>query len=258
LITALYSWTAILRLRRIGLILNESGITHNQPGLLGVRTRSIAWDDILDIKLGKKGVLVFATAGEPLRVFTSGLLENPEWIWERAKTWANAVKNKNKEDPTTRPLTHLQAQLEGVVCQSCGGSIDLQLGSAEQTVCGFCGDTQSLSDKIKEALKRLSVVIAELPAAHRQFQDKTLRRFVEEGRKHRRTLLGVGWGTAALWLVFALAGFISDIARKESKGIDFVSLGGFIGLAVLSIVTAYLLSVFIRWITGGFRFLCRR
>jgi len=254
LATALYSWTEILRLRRIGLLLNESGITHNQAGLWGVRTRFITWDAVSDIKLEKKGTLVFKTAGEPLRVFTSGLLENPEWIWERAKTWANAVKNKNKEDQTTRPLTHLQAQLEGVVCQSCGGSIDIQLGRAEQTVCGFCGDTQSLSDKIKEALNRLSVVIAELPAAHRQFQDKTLRRFVEEGRKHRRTLLGIGWGTAALWLVFALVGFISDIARKENKGIDFVSLGVFIGLAVLSIVTAYLLSVFIRRITGTFSF----
>ena len=254
LITALYSWTAILRLRRIGLLLNEAGITHIQPGLLGVRTRYLAWDAVSDIKLEKKGALVFETAGEPLRVFTSGLLENPEWIWERAKTWANAVKNKNKEDQTIHPLTHLQAQLEGVVCQSCGGSIDLQLGSPEQTVCSFCGDTQSLPGKIKEALKRLSVVIAELPAAHRQFQDKTLRRFVEEGRKHRCTLLGVGWGTAALWLVFALVDFISDITRKQSKGIDLVSLGVFIGLAVLSIVTAVLLSVFIRWITGRFSF----
>ena len=234
--------------------LNESGITYIQPGLLGARTRSMTWDAVSDIKLEKKGTLVFETAGEPLRVFTSGLLENPEWIWERTQTWANAVKNKNKEDQTTSPLTNLQAQLEGVVCQSCGGGVDIQLGSAGQTVCSFCGDTQSLSDKIKEALKRLSVVIAELPASHRQFQDKTLRRSVEEGRKNRRTLLGVGWCTAALWLVFALVGFISDIARKENKDIDFVSLGVFIGLAVLSIGTVCLLSVFIRRITGRFSF----
>ncbi|UCH97015.1 MAG: hypothetical protein JSV88_09230, partial [Candidatus Aminicenantes bacterium] len=228
-----------------------SGITYVKPGLLGTRTRSVAWDAVSDIKLEKE-ILVVDTAGESLRVHTAGLLENPEWIRERAETWADAVKNKNREDKTAYPLTHLQAQLEGVVCQSCGGSVDIQLGSAEQAKCSSCGNTQSLSDKVKEALKRLSAIIADLPAAHRQFQDKTLRRFVEQGRKHRRTLLGVGWATAALWLVFALVNFISDLAEKESKGINFVVLGVFIGLAVFSIVTTYLLAVFIRRITGTF------
>lgn len=251
LLTALFSWAALLTLRRIGLYLDESGITYVQPGLLGARTRSLTWDAVLDIKL-EKDSLVFKTAGEPLRVPTAGLLENPEWICERAKTWADAIKNKKKEDKTAHQLTHLQTQLEGVVCQSCGGSVDIQLGSTEQAKCSFCGNTQGLSAKVKEALKRLSTIIADLPAAHRQFQDKTLRRFLEEGKKHRRTLLGVGWGTTALWLVFALVSFLGDLAEKGSKGIDFVFLGVTIGLAVLSIVTAYLLTVFIRRITGTF------
>lgn len=251
LITALYSWATLLTLGRIGLLLDESGITYVQPGLLGTRTRSLAWDAVSDIKLGKD-ILVVETAGESLRVQTAGLLENPGWILERAKTWADAIKNKKKEDKTAHQLTHLQAQLEGVVCQSCGGNVDIQLGSTEQAKCSSCGNTQSLSDKVKEALKRLAAIIADLPAAHRQFQDKTLRRFVEQGRKHRRTLLGVGWGTAALWLVFALVSFISDIAEKESKGINFVFPGVTIGLAVFSIVTAYLLAGFIRRITGTF------
>jgi Zn finger protein HypA/HybF involved in hydrogenase expression len=250
-ITALYSWVSLLTLRRIGLYLDESGITSVQPGLLGTRTRSIVWDAVSDIKLEKE-ILVVETAGESLLVHTTGLLENPQWILERAKTWADAVKNKKKEDKTAHQLTHLQAQLEGVVCQSCGGNVDIQLGSAEQAKCSSCGNSQSLSDKVKEALKRFAAIIADLPAAHRQFQDKTLRRFVEEGRKHRRTLLGVGWGTAGLWLLFALVDFISDLARKEIKNIDFVSPGVFIGLGVLSIVTAYLLAALIRRITGKF------
>jgi Zn finger protein HypA/HybF involved in hydrogenase expression len=251
LLTALYSWATLLTLRRIGLYLDESGITYVQPGLLGTRTRSLAWEAVSDIKLEKE-ILVVETAGEPLRVQTAGLLENPEWILERAKTWVDAVKDKKKQDQTTHRLTHLQAQLEGVVCQSCGGNVDIQLGSAELAKCGSCGNTQGLSDKVKEALKRLSAIIADLPAAHRQFQDKTLRRFVEEGKKHRRTLLGVGWGTAGLWLVFALVSIISDLAEKESKGINYVFPGVTIGLAVLSIVTAYLLAAFIRRVTGTF------
>jgi hypothetical protein len=251
LLTALYSWVSLLNLRRIGLYLDEFGITHVQPRLLGTRTRSLAWDAVSDIKLEKE-ILVIKTAGEPLRVLTTGLLENPEWIWERAKTWAEAVKNKKKEDKTAQQLTYLQTQLEGVVCQSCGGNVDIQLGSTEQAKCSSCGNTQGLSAKVKEALKRLSAIIADLPAAHRQFQDKTLRRFLEEGRKHRRTLLGVGWGMAAVWLIFGLVSFISDLAGKDSKGVDFIFLGVTIGLAVLSIVTAYLLAAFIRRITGTF------
>jgi hypothetical protein len=251
LITALYSWATLLTLRRIGFYLDEPGITYIQPGLLGTRTRSISWDAVSDIKLEKE-ILVVETAGESLRVHTTGLLENPEWILDRAKTWVDAVKNKKKEDKTTHRLTSLQAQLEGVVCQSCGGNVDIQLGSTEQAKCSSCGNTQSLSHKVKEALKRFTAIIADLPAAHRQFQDKTLRRFVEGGRKHRRTLLGVGWGTAGLWLLFALVSFISDLAEKESKGINFVFLGVTIGLAVLSIVTVYLLAAFIRRITGTF------
>lgn len=253
LITALYSWATLLTLRRIGLYLNESGITYVQPGLLGTRTQSLAWDAILDIKLEKE-ILVVESASEPLRVQTAGLLENPEWILDRAKTWADVVKNKKDQDQTTYRLTHLQTQLEGVVCQSCGGNVDIQLGSTELAKCGSCGNTQGLSDKVKEALKRLFTIIADLPAAHRQFQDKTLRRFVEEGRKHRRTLLGMGWGTAGLWLLFALVSFISDLAEKGSQGINFVFQGVTIGLAVLSIVTAYLLAAFIRRITGKFSF----
>jgi hypothetical protein len=260
---ALNSWISLLAIRRIGLYMNESGVTEVQAGLLGTRTRTRAWEDVTEIKMDK-GVLIFETRkkkakenekkenSEPMRVMTAGLLENPEWMLERANAWAEAVKNNNKEDKTVRQLSELEAEFEGVVCRSCGGSVDIRLGAVEEAVCRHCGSTQTLSDKVKEALKRFSAVIKDLPAAHRQFREDTLRRFVEHGKKHRRVLLGVGWGTAGVWVLFALVGFISDLAEKESKGIDFLSLGVFAGLAVLSVVTAYLLAYFIRRVSGTY------
>jgi hypothetical protein len=251
-LTALYSWTDVLNLHRLGLYFNEFGVTEIQAALLRTKTRTLSWEQVTGIKLTEKGYLVFETAVEPLQVPTAGLLENPEWIRDRARAWAEAVKNNSREDKTISPLTQLQAQLEGIKCQSCGGSVDFPLGNAEHVVCSFCGNTQGLPDKIKEVLKRLAAVMVGLPAAHRQFQEKTLRRFVAEAGKYRRRLLGVGWGTAILWVVFALVDLIGAVGKKENKGIDVVDLGVFLGLAVLSLVAAYLLVFFIRRISGRY------
>ena len=251
-LTALYSWLEVLNLHRLGLYFNESGVTEIEAALLSTKTRTLSWEKVTGIKLTEKGILVFESAAEPLQVPTAGLLENPEWIRDRASTWAEAVKNKSREDKTISPLVQLQTQLEGIKCQSCGGSVDFRLGNLEHAVCNFCGNTQGLPGKIQEVLKRIAAVMASLPAAHRQFQEKTLRRFVAEAGKYRRRLLGVGWGTAILWVVFALVDLIGAVSKTENKGIDFVTPGVFLGLAALSLMTAYLLVFFIRRISGRF------
>jgi hypothetical protein len=252
-ITALYSWNNVLALHRIGLYMDETGVTHIWAGVLGVHVHSRAWEEVSDIQL-EKDRLTFVCTGEkePMLVLISGMLENPGWILERAKAWTEAVKNKDREDKTARELSQLQAEFAGLVCQSCGGGVDIRLGGGEEAKCGFCGETQGLSPKIKEAVKRLAAVIKELPTAHRQFQERTLRRFIENGRKYRRTMLGVGWGTASIWLIAVLAGIIVYLTKEKSTNFDYLFLGLMFGLAVLSVATAYLIDYFIRKVSGTF------
>jgi len=252
LLFCLDAWTTVLTLRKSGLHMDESGVTHVEPVLLGTRRHVLPWGTITGIKLEEKGILIFETKEKPMRVPTSQLLENPEWMLERAQTWKETVKDKSGGDITTGPAETLQTDLEGVMCQSCGGAMDVHLGSADRVKCRYCGETQGIPGKVTDALKRVSHLIADLPAAHRQFQEKTLRRFVTDGGKYRRTLLGVGWGTAGVWLLFALVEIISTLAGEKSRGINVTFVGVLIALAVLSVVSGYVLAYFIKGVAGTF------
>lgn len=248
----LEGWVTVITIRKVGLHMDKSGVRYVTAGPLGTRTHTLSWGEISNIKTNEKGSLVFETKEEPLKIFTAQLLENPEWMLERAKTWYETVKNKHGEDKTYGKVADLQTELEGVLCQSCGGSVDIQLGTSEEIACRYCGEKQSVSDKVKDALKRVSDIIRGLPAAHRQFQEKTLRRFVSDGGRNRRTLLGVGWGTAGVWLLFVMVELISTIARKESTGLNIPFIVGITGLAILSIVSGYVLVQFIERVAGTF------
>ncbi len=244
------SWTTILTLPKIGLYMDESGVSYIEPVLPGTRRHTLPWEAITGIKSEEKGVLIFEAKEGPLRVPTAQLLENPEWMLERAQTWQKAVKDKNGGDETGNPAETLQTELEGVLCQSCGGGMDVHLGSGDRARCRYCGDSQVVPGRVTDALKRFSNLIADLPAAHRQFQENTLRRFVTDGGKHRRTLLGVGWGTAGVWLLFALVEIVSTLARGKNQEMNITFVGVVIGLAVLSIVSGYVLAYFIKRVAG--------
>jgi hypothetical protein len=253
LAAALFSWNSIVNSSRIGLKLDEKGLTYTKAGLLGCRVLGIPWESISTIT-EEKGVLIVESGqgASPVKISTSGLLENPEWILERCNAWLSATAAKDDHLAAGKALAELSVRLEGVVCRTCGGSVEVPTGTAEAAVCRFCGDSRGLSDKVKESLARLSSIIRDLPAAHRQFQKDTLRRFMEDGGKHRRTLLGVGWGTAGVWLLFAAVNVISELAREEVKTIDYQFLGVTVGLAVISVATSYLLIYFLRKVSGKF------
>ena len=245
-------WTTLFTLRKAGLHMDESGVAYVQPVLLGTRRHALNWEFVTGIKLEDKGILLFEAKEESLRVPTSQLLENPEWMLERAQTWKETVKSKTGGDTTTGPAAGLQTELEGVLCQSCGGGMDVHLGSGDRVKCRYCGDTQGIPGRVTDALNRFSDLIANLPAAHRQFQENTLRRFVTDGGKHRRMLLGVGWGTAGVWILFALVEIFSTLAREKSQGINVTFVGVVTGLAVLSIVSGYVLAYFIKRTAGTY------
>ncbi len=250
-LAALNSCLTLLNLRRCGLHLDETGVTHVPTGLWVFNSRAAAWKDVKEIKQ-ENGRLIFETAPEPLTVFTSDLLENPDWIAERARTWAGTAKPEKDVTHAKNSLAEVRADLESAACISCGGSIELRLEEKETIECPFCGDKQGLPSRAREALKRLSTVISELPAAHRQFRDQALLRFVESGDKHRRTLLRVGWGTASVWLLFAVVEVISELADKKGPGPNLPFVAVSIGLAFLSVSTAYLLVYLIRRMARGF------
>jgi Zn finger protein HypA/HybF involved in hydrogenase expression len=251
---ALSSWTSVFTIARIGLYLKETGITHISSGwlLFTTRSRTLSWQDIEEIKLEKDILMVIARDKEKtFSISIAGLLENPDWIVERSQAWITAVKRGDTRDEVLQPLVQLETQMAEVTCQACGGNVDIAVGAVDKAVCRFCGSSQNLGQKVKDALQRLSRLIADLPAAHRQFQEKALRRFAAEGKKHRRTILGVGWGTAAVWLLFALVEFISTMVRKE-QDLNIVFISVLVGLAFLSVLTAYILAAFIRRAFGKF------
>jgi hypothetical protein len=248
-LTALSSWTSLITIGRIGLYMNESGVTHIRSGwwLFNTASRSLSWQEVEAVELEKDNLLIKGKEKEKsLQVSTAGLLENPDWMEERGRAWLKTVNKIDSGDEVLESLEQVETEVAGIVCKACGGSIDVRLGESDATVCRFCGETQGLSAKVKDAIQRLSKLISDLPEAHRQFQEKTLRRFVAEGGKYRCTILGVGWGTAAVWIVFGSVNLISDLAREEVKSPDYVFPAVMLGLALLSVFTAYALATFIR------------
>jgi hypothetical protein len=250
---ALYSWNSILCIRRIGLIMDENGVSYVKARLLGYRTFSLPWQSVSKINIENSVLSFFSNPEtETVKVDTSSLLENPEWIKERGIAWLEAVTGRENNGGAGKKLADLQTRFEGAVCQTCGGGVEIGAAGAENAVCRFCGDNKGLSDKVRESLNLLSSIIRDLPEAHRQFQEKTLRRFMEDGGKHRRTLFWVGWGTACVWILFGAVNLVSDLAREEVKRIDYRFLGVMAGLAVLSVISSYVLAYFIRKVSGKF------
>lgn len=249
--TALYSWNSIICLRRLGLHMDENGVSYVKAGIIGYKTFSLPWQAISKIEI-EKDILTFTSNREtpPVIVNTSGLLENPQWLEERGNAWLESVTGQ--DDGSGNKLADLHTRFEGAICQTCGGSVEIGAMDGDNAVCRFCGDNRGLSDKVNESLRMISSIIRDLPKAHRQFQEKTLRRFMEDGGKHRRTLFWVGWGTACVWILFGGVNLISDIAREEVTNIDYRFLGVMAGLAFLSVISSYVLAYFIRKVSSKF------
>jgi hypothetical protein len=251
----LNSWLRILAMRKLGLYMNESGLTYKEPGRLQIKKHHFLWESITEITHDTKGKIHFKSKEKSLPIPTSQLLENPEWIIERARTWQEAVATKKKlVDETTLKVSETQQEFQGAVCQSCGGNIDIHLKRSEQITCQYCGNKQGLSQKIQKALKQLSEIIASLPDAHRQLQDKALRGMIQNREKQKRSILLAGWITGGIWLLFVLVEVISQAARKKLNETNIQYVGFMVGFIFLSIGAAYILIKLVKITSKTFSF----
>jgi hypothetical protein len=203
----------------------------------------MAWSSVDRITLEKQDLILHQGA-ETSRISLGSLLEDPAWILDRARAWLPVpAGGKDRREPLA-DMADLQAALQDVSCTSCGGRVPVELG-AEEVVCGFCGGRNVLPEKVRDALRRLAVVIRQLPEAHRQLHEKSLRNFLADDARVRRRMVWAGAITAAVMLLFAVIDVISDSVSQGTFTIDPRFVPGMTGLALLSLATGLVLS----WIT---------
>jgi len=250
LATALYGWVSILWIRNLGLRLDRNGVRHVHASPLGPRTRSLKWRQVESIESGEKGVLRFNTRKDPLEVSTAGLLENPEWIRERAQQWRQASLGDPGAAPVSAPESAAELKLGSITCAACGSSIALRPGADKDLTCQVCGAAVRHRPQVRASLDRVTRLIRDLPAAHRQFHQDLLKVFGTHRRKQGRTLITVAWSTAGLWTLFAAVEWLSSTLRPDSPGVNRPFLIASLGLAVLALASGILMAAFGKRITA--------
>jgi len=242
---AIFAWSSIFLIGEEGLRMDEEGVFDVQAGLTKSVIRSLSWESITGIKMEEE-FLVFSGTTHKLRVSTPQLLENPDWILERANVWWRAVKAKSTSDATLQPLEEIGTVFEGETCKSCGNIMDVPLSENDESeVCCSCGEKQGLSGQLKESLKRFVALVSQLPVTHRQFPEKVMRSLIEGNATQRRLILGAGWLTAIAWLIYAGVGLSRVLSKPGKPEIDYVNLGVVFGFILLSIITAHVVANFI-------------
>lgn len=196
------AWIDIFLAKRIGLVLDDQGVREITAGFVRLHIRARPWSEIRSVTQ-EKGALLFNGEREPLRVSTSGLLETPQWIIDRAGRFLEPAGDDEW-------LEKLDLELEPLSCTSCGGSVEAPLGPATDVTCTDCGSTNTLPEAMRRAVAQVREIVRDIPEVHRRLERKALLRLLSRGLSFRQGMVRWSWVTGGGFFLVALVGLISD------------------------------------------------
>ena len=181
-------WKALVGLawnRRVGLTLDDRGVTDPRATLLGPRTRREQWDELERVS-GEDGTLCFVVAGKVrVRIAAGELDEELDFVLARARARLDGLAGRGEAD--VNELDQLAFALEAALCTGCGARLVTHVGE-ESTRCSSCGREDAASPSVKSSLVALAAALraagSPQPYARRAAQAPRCSRAVRHAR-HR-------------------------------------------------------------------------
>ncbi|MEN8152921.1 MAG: hypothetical protein ABFR75_02780 [Acidobacteriota bacterium] len=224
---------------KIGIKIFSGKLIYTAPKIFGIAEITIELSERSEVFLNNE-ILTIKDGKTEYHISTSSLLDDPEWILKAVKynipgsEEQKIIKNKLNE------LDELKGKFVPVSCRSCGGNIEIKFHGNGEIVCEFCGGKNTLPEKIVDSLKKLSLIIRDLPENLRRFKEKSFGKFINNSLKYRKRIVISGWITFSFWIVMATVEILESVLREKMMNKPFVIVS--IILALFSIISAILLS----------------
>jgi hypothetical protein len=151
--------TRLFNASRLGLSLDEAGLTVRRAGFTRVEVEHHAWEDSAAVTLQGTSLSLDA---KPLR--HDALVLPADWVLARARDFLAWKQGKWRGESPRDVLLALDEQLAGAICAGCGGTLTVPL-TDRQPACPWCG---------RAAAAACTVIV---PAALLLSAAATLRRF---------------------------------------------------------------------------------
>ena len=197
------AWVGLIWNRRVGLLLDEGGVTDTHATVIGPRARSLRWTEITGVNWDK-GALIFVTRGtDHITIKRGALDEDPRFVQSRAQARLDALAGRGEAE--VEELGQIAVALEAALCVWCDAPLATHVGETSPR-CTACGRTDAASPSVKGSLAALTAALRALPAERLRVHDAERKRL--EARVQTATRV-IGQSCTFSIFVWSVASFLA-------------------------------------------------